>query len=201
MLHRFEIESFRKLESISLENLTDFNLIVGKNNSGKTSILEAVAVGLAMGEARDIFSIARKRDSRSNVVLAGPSYLSDVVSWMFPAPATSFWDIDFSGEIALRYSESASDIDVSMSCRRIFLDTGAEQRLHSDPIDEFEPLRGIEVTTVIREKLPLEDHFQEVDELYFSLGAKSVERETITTKRSVYKKIPFEYIRVRIHNQ
>lgn len=194
MLHRFEIKSFRKLESVSLENLTEFNLIVGKNNSGKTSILEAVAVGLAMGEARDIFSIARKRDSRSNVVLAGPSYLSDIVSWMFPAPTTSFWDVNFSGEIALRYSESNGDIDVSMSCRRIFLDPSAEQRPHSHPIDEFEPLRGIEVTTVIREKLPLEDDFKEVDELHFSLGAKSVDRETINARRSTYKKIPFEYI-------
>jgi len=194
MLHRFEIESFRKLESVSLENLTDFNLIVGKNNSGKTSILEAVAVGLALGEARDIFSIARKRDSRSNVVLAGPSYLSDIVSWMFPAPATSFWDVDFSSEIALRYSESAGDIDVSMSCRRIFLDPSEEQRSHTYPIDEFEPLRGIEVTTVIREKLPLENDFQKIDELRFSLGAKSVDRETINTRHSAYRKIPFEYI-------
>lgn len=194
MLRRFEIEAFRKLESVSLEDLSEFNLIVGKNNSGKTSILEAVAVGLAMGDAREILSIARKRDSRSNVVLAGPSYLSDIVSWMFPAPSTSFWDVSFSGQIGLNYSTADRDVNVKMSCRRIFLDPSEEPRHRSHSQDDFEPLRGIEVTTAIVEKLPLDDRLQEIAEVCFSLGGRSVDRNSAITRHPIKKIMPFEYI-------
>ncbi len=38
----FEIKNFKKFNHITLENLGQFNLIVGDNNVGKTSILEAL---------------------------------------------------------------------------------------------------------------------------------------------------------------
>ncbi|NUH65472.1 AAA family ATPase [Sulfitobacter sp. S0837] len=194
MLQRFEIESFRKLESVSLEELAEFNLIVGRNNSGKTSILEAVAVGLAMGEAREILSVARKRDSRSNVVLAGPSYLSDIVSWMFPAPSTSFWDVNFDGSIKLKYTADDCELKVEMSCRRAFFDPSEEPRSRLDSANKFEPLRGIEVATVVQERTPSSVDFLEIANMEFSLGARSVDRESITTRHQIKQRIPFEYI-------
>lgn len=193
VLNSFQINAFRKMETINLNDLGHFNLIVGKNNSGKTSILEAIGVGLAMGDKREILSIARKRDSRSNVVFAGHSYLADIVSWMFPAPDSSFWDAEFSGAIDLEFSANGADYKSAMSCRRIFLMQDENPPGHQYK-DQTEPLRGIEITTRICERLPLEQDFQEITSDQFSLGKRSIERETMTGRRSQVRAFPFEYI-------
>ena len=42
MLQTLAIRGFRGFESYRLTNLTRVNLLVGKNNCGKTSVLEAI---------------------------------------------------------------------------------------------------------------------------------------------------------------
>lgn len=42
MLKTLAISGFRGFKSYKLADLTTVNLIVGKNNSGKTSVLEAI---------------------------------------------------------------------------------------------------------------------------------------------------------------
>ena len=42
MLRSLKIENFRCFQNFELQQLGRINLLVGKNNSGKTSILEAV---------------------------------------------------------------------------------------------------------------------------------------------------------------
>ncbi|WP_456394933.1 AAA family ATPase [Thermococcus sp.] len=46
MISYLEIGNFRGIESLKLENLGQINVIVGKNNSGKSSVLEALALVL-----------------------------------------------------------------------------------------------------------------------------------------------------------
>jgi hypothetical protein len=41
LMDSFEVENFRSLKHLKLEKLARVNLLVGKNNSGKTSVLEA----------------------------------------------------------------------------------------------------------------------------------------------------------------
>ncbi len=42
MLEKLKIENFRCFKSFELNHLSRVNLVVGKNNSGKTTILEAI---------------------------------------------------------------------------------------------------------------------------------------------------------------
>ncbi len=42
VLHNLTIKNFRRFENLELNDLADFNLIVGDNNVGKTSVLEAL---------------------------------------------------------------------------------------------------------------------------------------------------------------
>ncbi len=42
ILNSLEINSFRAFEHLQIERLGRVNLIVGKNNVGKTSLLEAI---------------------------------------------------------------------------------------------------------------------------------------------------------------
>lgn len=44
LMDSFEVENFRSLKHLKLEKLARVNLLVGKNNSGKTSVLEALFV-------------------------------------------------------------------------------------------------------------------------------------------------------------
>ena len=77
MLQTLAIRGFRGFESYRLANLTRVNLVVGKNNCGKTSVLEAIEL-LVSGGHPSVFlrSNARRRG-------AGLSEVSSEVSRMF----------------------------------------------------------------------------------------------------------------------
>ena len=49
MLHTLSLNGFRGFESYRLSGLARVNLLVGKNNSGKTSVLEAVELLVSEG--------------------------------------------------------------------------------------------------------------------------------------------------------
>ena len=44
LLRSLEIKNYRSLESVKLDNLTHFNVLIGRNNSGKSSIFGALAL-------------------------------------------------------------------------------------------------------------------------------------------------------------
>jgi len=48
LLEKLEITNFRGFDTLKIEDLSKINLFVGKNNSGKTSVLEALFLLLAM---------------------------------------------------------------------------------------------------------------------------------------------------------
>lgn len=81
----FFVESFRSLREVELSNLEQVNLIVGGNNSGKTSVLEAIAIALSPVDFMDWSITARSREVRS-VFAAREGALSslDAIKWMFP---------------------------------------------------------------------------------------------------------------------
>lgn len=75
----FAAESFRGLNKVNLEGLGQFNLLVGENNSGKTSLLEAICLAASPGDQRNWLKLLSMRDAgvASNTV-------ADLVSWLFP---------------------------------------------------------------------------------------------------------------------
>ena len=52
MIHTLQLSNFRGIESVSFDELAQVNLIIGGNNTGKTSILEALT--LLYGEQRQL---------------------------------------------------------------------------------------------------------------------------------------------------
>lgn len=70
-----KIEGFRAFESLVIRDLSDVNLLVGRNNVGKTSVLEALQLYFSQGErqrypdllvARSEYSLKRMRDALPN---------------------------------------------------------------------------------------------------------------------------------------
>ena len=62
MLTSLEIKNFRAFSHLVIERLGRVNLIVGKNNVGKTTLLEALQLYDAGGAVRTIASILHDRD-------------------------------------------------------------------------------------------------------------------------------------------
>lgn len=62
MLKSFEIRGFRTFQELKIESLGQVNLIVGKNNVGKTTLLEALRLYAAGGNVAEIGEILRDRD-------------------------------------------------------------------------------------------------------------------------------------------
>jgi len=46
MLHNIHIQRFRSFEDIKIDQFEQFNLIIGNNDSGKTTLLEAIFLTL-----------------------------------------------------------------------------------------------------------------------------------------------------------
>lgn len=61
LMDSFEVENFRSLKHLKLEKLARVNLLVGKNNSGKTSVLEGVIALVNAGGAAGLSTIEKER--------------------------------------------------------------------------------------------------------------------------------------------
>lgn len=61
LMDSFEVENFRSLKHLKLEKLARVNLLVGKNNSGKTSVLEALFALLGLGSTHGLQVIEEER--------------------------------------------------------------------------------------------------------------------------------------------
>jgi hypothetical protein len=66
MLRSFNLKNFRCFQHFTLEPLERVNLIAGKNNVGKTSLLEAIFIFLNPSNLELLFQVNRLRDMSRN---------------------------------------------------------------------------------------------------------------------------------------
>ncbi|HMV69068.1 MAG TPA: AAA family ATPase [Myxococcota bacterium] len=64
MLRVLSIENFRGIRELGLDGLGRVNLLVGRNNSGKTSVLEAVHILQHGGDVGAVVASLRRRAER-----------------------------------------------------------------------------------------------------------------------------------------
>ena len=65
MIRALRLENFRSFEEYELRELATVNLLVGPNNCGKTSVLEAVHLLVSGGDPRVLIESARRRSESS----------------------------------------------------------------------------------------------------------------------------------------
>jgi AAA15 family ATPase/GTPase len=58
---KIRIEKFRRLENLSLENFSRINIFAGINNSGKTSVLEAISLLTSLNAPKNFINIINRR--------------------------------------------------------------------------------------------------------------------------------------------
>jgi energy-coupling factor transporter ATP-binding protein EcfA2 len=83
-LQEFKIVQFRKLRHLDLKGLGRINLLVGPNNSGKTSVLEAISCYCNPVNGFHWLDVALRRSGRSS----GGS-LIEALKWLFPQTSKS----------------------------------------------------------------------------------------------------------------
>ncbi len=64
-INSLEIKNFRSLRSLTLPDLGRINLLVGKNNSGKTSVLESLRVMSSGGAIKTLLELAVEREDQN----------------------------------------------------------------------------------------------------------------------------------------
>lgn len=64
-ISRLEIKGFRALANMAVESLGKVNLVTGKNNAGKSSLLEAIRILASGGNAKTLFDILSYREEIS----------------------------------------------------------------------------------------------------------------------------------------
>src|SRR6266446_5803747 len=65
MISSISIDGYRGFEHFTMPNLGRINLLVGTNNSGKTSLLEAVTILESCGDLSRLWSIQWRRGERT----------------------------------------------------------------------------------------------------------------------------------------
>lgn len=83
-VEHFNVSAFRGVRSVSLESLGRINLLIGRNDSGKTSILEALAVFASPLDMVEWAAIARFREVRTNLLPGEALSAIDSIRWLFP---------------------------------------------------------------------------------------------------------------------
>ena len=93
-LSKFEIDRYRGIKNLKINKLNCINLIVGDNNCGKTSVLEAVQLLRTSGNLANVYRISRQRDSIST---ANANSIFDNFLCMFPREKEENLSLSVSG--------------------------------------------------------------------------------------------------------
>ena len=80
-LESIHFQQFRGIRDLRLEDLGQVNLLVGVNNSGKTSVLEGLSIYCHPLDLREWIRIARQREQETRF---GQIPILDSIQWLFP---------------------------------------------------------------------------------------------------------------------
>jgi AAA domain, putative AbiEii toxin, Type IV TA system len=95
-LTALEVARYRGLRDFSLRGLGRVNLLVGPNNSGKTSVLEAISLAAAPLDPFGWIRVATRRESLLSAWMIG-----ERLRWLFPQHASKGPDASYDGSIQL----------------------------------------------------------------------------------------------------
>lgn len=161
-LDQITIQQFRGLRGLELSKLGRVNLLVGMNNSGKTSVLEAISIFCQSSNPPEWLKTAQRRDARRDVLREATF---DSLQWLFPRSNAGQL---FEGEVII-FGKGSFAVEKVRAVYKETLGIGRLEKANplndtSLEIDEEEiqldvSRRGadVEITTTVRERPTLFD--------------------------------------------
>ncbi len=136
------IKQFRGLQESELSQLGRINLLVGPNNSGKTSILEAISAYCSPLDPLEWLNIAWRREIKSSRIP-----MLDALKWLFPQSADSDPELLYEGKIILSAAGNFPIVEVSADYREILGTDPAESAEDEESLYGSDDIRrGADVT-------------------------------------------------------
>ena len=150
MMKTLELRGFRGFKSYALKDLTRVNLIVGKNNCGKTTVLEAVELLVSNGHPSAFAEVARRRLETDAYESRYRADISHLFSGHVCQPGTSFVLTSDHHELSVKI--------LSLEEVKEDSDRWDLRRFHTwqralEVEDETEPEFGLRIATGIEESL------------------------------------------------
>ena len=93
-LKKLYVDRYRGIKALKIDDLKGVNLIVGDNNCGKTSVLEALQLLRTSGNLANVYRVARLRDS---IAVSNANSIFDNFICMFPKEEDGECEISVSG--------------------------------------------------------------------------------------------------------
>ena len=191
MFTELNVEKYRGIRNLKIDKLNHVNLIVGDNNCGKTSLLEAIQLLNQSTSLGDVYKIARQRDTLS--YLNANSIYENFIC-MFP------------------HDGSNLEIHIAGLCNNNFIAfdlEGAEEKIILDPkeLERFE-LNELDLSNDIetdsfkghissRYGGETKDEMININRLVGVSGAKT----TSSNKFKIIYVSPFEHLKGNVINQ
>jgi putative AbiEii toxin of type IV toxin-antitoxin system len=139
------IGAFRGLRNVKLERLSRINLLVGANNAGKTSILEAAAILQNPFDPFEWLNVVRARETRAVGIYPDQMSIIESLRWIFPAREGDVWGEQAPLPITLQSIAAGATDQLEINCevvrgvvdpkqvRRVF---SARRVIESEPVED-----------------------------------------------------------------
>jgi len=179
MLKSFQISNFRLFEKLEVKKLGRVNLIVGKNNSGKSTFLEALQIYASNAASRVLLDLieARQETWSGEIQQQSQSFLANPVRHLFfdhKLPKIGE-DIISLGEI---YSELSLNIGISVYQNKND-DEGTTRKIRVSDVPLDEDLSNVEIFLIAEEAEKIRRLFR------LDVDIRDVRRNSL---RSLYEK-------------
>lgn len=93
-LRNLQIDRYRGINALTINGLKNVNLVVGDNNCGKTSVLEAIQLLRTSGSLANLYRVSRLRDT---LAVNNANSIFDSFICMFPKERDGTCEISVSG--------------------------------------------------------------------------------------------------------
>ncbi|MGC1377837.1 MAG: AAA family ATPase [Anaerolineales bacterium] len=142
-LHEITIHQLRGIKNLTLSDLGSVNILVGANNSGKTSVLEALATYARPLDIYEWISTAWRRE-----VNASRRSTVETLKWLFPQNKTSEDEV-YHGQTFVSGKGKFAVEEVHAEFEDVFRIPQSKNHESLDDVDEGEQEHGAKLTVRI----------------------------------------------------
>lgn len=152
MITSFAAKNFRLFENIEINNLSTVNLIVGRNNSGKSSFLEALEVYANGGSPRILLNILSNRDENFNDRIISDPIMERELVLRHLFYGHSLPEIGQNGITLGPINNLDEQLQIYLAAYRVIIDEEGDVQRTRLTIDPFDPEDDIEIALVVQDR-------------------------------------------------